>query len=148
MIEAAVERKKIIGSVRGLDVYKLSFDASMRIYEKSNWMKITSAFSLCLLTWKEKPTRSVNNTSGSSFVKRRPDPNYMNNYRWNKVRELENRYKEKSLRRMSRKESIDIFLNLYQFSQKMPDKKHCTTFDSVKIGSLIRIHSLANKVRQ
>jgi len=46
MIEATVERKKILGSVKDLDVYKLSFDASMRIYEISKTFPKEETYSL------------------------------------------------------------------------------------------------------
>lgn len=72
----------------------------------------------------------------------------MNSHRWNKVREFEARYKEKSLRRMSEKKSLRIFLNMYQFSQKILDKKYYFSLDPVKIRSLVRKHSIAGKVRQ
>ena len=56
----------------------------------------------------------------------------MNNHRWNKVREFEARYKEKSLRRMSQKESLGIFFSLYQFGQELLDKKYYSTLDRAK----------------
>ena len=71
----------------------------------------------------------------------------MNNHRWNKVREFETRYKEKSLRRMSQKESLGIFFNLYQFSQELLDKKYYSILDREKIKSLVRIHFLAKGVK-
>jgi len=71
----------------------------------------------------------------------------MNNHQWDKVRESETRYKEKSLRRMSQKESLGIFLGLYQFGQELLDKKYYSTFDQAKIKSLIRIHSFAKEVK-
>ena len=71
----------------------------------------------------------------------------MNNRRCDKIREFETRYKEKSLRRISRKESIGIFLDLYQFGQKLLDKKYYSTLDDVKIQSFIRVHFLANEVK-
>ncbi|MBU4305471.1 MAG: hypothetical protein KJ893_07630 [Candidatus Omnitrophica bacterium] len=71
----------------------------------------------------------------------------MNNHRWDKVREIETRYKEKLLRRMSRKESIAIFLSLYQLGRELLNKKYYSTLDRVKIKSLIRIHFLDKKVK-
>lgn len=65
----------------------------------------------------------------------------MNDHRWDKVREFEARYKGRSLRRMSQKESLGIFLSLYQFGQELLDKKYYSTLDQTKIKSLIRIHS-------
>ncbi len=71
----------------------------------------------------------------------------MNNHRWDKVREFETGYKEKLLRRMSQKESMNIFLGLYQFGQELGDKKYYSTLDQVKIKSLIYIHYLGKKVK-
>ena len=42
---------------------------------------------------------------------------------------------------MSQKESLGIFLSLYQFGQELLDKKYYSTLDQAKIKSLIRIHS-------
>ncbi|OGW78020.1 MAG: hypothetical protein A3I73_06035 [Omnitrophica bacterium RIFCSPLOWO2_02_FULL_45_16] len=72
----------------------------------------------------------------------------MNNHQWDKIRKFESRYKEKSLRRMSEKKSLGIFLDMYQFSQKILDKKYYFSLDPVKVRSLIRKHSIAGKVRQ
>ena len=72
-------------------------------------------------------------------------PMLTNNHRWDKVRKFEDRYKKKSLRRMSQKESLGIFLGLYQFGQELLDEKYYSTLDQVKIESLIRIHSLPRK---
>ena len=48
---------------------------------------------------------------------------------------------------MSQKESLGIFLGLYQFGQELLDKKYYSTFDQAKIKSLIRIHSFAKEVK-
>lgn len=71
----------------------------------------------------------------------------MNNHRWDKIKEFETRYKEKSLRRMSQKESLGIFFSLHQFSQKLRDKKYYSILDREKIKSLVRIHFLARGVK-
>lgn len=71
----------------------------------------------------------------------------MNNHRWDKIKEFETRQKEKSLRRMSQKESLGIFFSLYQFSQKLRDKKYYSILDREKIKSLVRIHFLARGVK-
>ena len=48
---------------------------------------------------------------------------------------------------MSQKESLDIFLGLYQFGQELLDKKYYSTLDQAKIKSLIQIHSFAKEVK-
>jgi hypothetical protein len=49
---------------------------------------------------------------------------------------------------MSEKKSLGIFLDMYQFSQKILDKKYYFSLDPVKIRSLVRKHSISGKVRQ
>lgn len=48
---------------------------------------------------------------------------------------------------MSQKESLGIFFSLYQFSQKLRDKKYYSILDREKVKSLIRIHFLARGVK-
>ncbi|GEM_PF-5528902 len=72
----------------------------------------------------------------------------MKNHRWDKVRKLEDNYKAKFLRLMSREKSFKIFLGLYQLGQEVTDKKYYSTLDPVKIKSLVQIRSLANKLKQ
>ncbi|MBI5416270.1 MAG: hypothetical protein HZA29_05595 [Candidatus Omnitrophica bacterium] len=71
----------------------------------------------------------------------------MNNHRWDKVREFETRYNKKSLRRMSEKESLAIFLDLYQSGQNLPDNKYYSTLNLEKIEALAGIHSLAKDIK-
>lgn len=71
----------------------------------------------------------------------------MNNHSWSKVREFEYGYKKKSLRRMSQKESLGIFLDLYQLSQELRDKKHYSTLNRAKIKSLGCIQLLSKGIK-
>ena len=75
-------------------------------------------------------------------------PNLMMNDRWRKIKEFEIRHKRKFLRRMSEKESLDIFLDLYQSGQDLLDKKYYSILNLEKIKALTRIHSLARDIKQ
>lgn len=72
----------------------------------------------------------------------------MMNDRWRKIKEFEIRHKRKFLRRMSEKESLDIFLDLYQSGQDLQDKKYYSILNLKKIKALARIHSLARDLKQ
>lgn len=71
----------------------------------------------------------------------------MNNHSWSKVMEFEAGYKKRSLRRMSQKESLGIFLDLYQFSQELRDKKRYSTLNMAKIKSLGCIQLLSKGIK-
>ncbi len=71
----------------------------------------------------------------------------MINDRWHKIRKFEIRYKRESLRRMSEKESLDIFFDLYESGQELLDKKYYSTLNLEKIKALARIHSLTKDIK-
>lgn len=76
-----------------------------------------------------------------------PLPYFMMNDRWHKIKKFEIRYKKKFLRQMGEKESLDIFLDLYQSGQDLLDKKYYSTLNLEKIKALARIHSLARDIK-
>jgi hypothetical protein len=49
---------------------------------------------------------------------------------------------------MSEKESLDIFLDLYQSGQDFVDRKYYSTLNAEKIKALSRVHSLAKGIKQ
>jgi hypothetical protein len=71
----------------------------------------------------------------------------MINDRWHKIREFEIRYKRESLRRMSEKESLDIFFDLYESGQKLLDKniiQLLTWKKSKHLPEFIRLPRISN----
>lgn len=62
--------------------------------------------------------------------------------RWEALGRLESAYRTAELRRMSVKESLRIFKDLYDFGMKTADKRRLFTVDMDKIRSIMHIHKL------
>jgi len=67
--------------------------------------------------------------------------------RWKELGRMESRYRTADLRRMSVKESLRIFKDLYEFGMRTGDKRRLFTVDMDKIRSIMRIHRLLGTVR-
>ena len=66
--------------------------------------------------------------------------------RWNSLINLETKYKESFLKKLSVKDSLKIFLSLYRLGQKLSDKNYHKKLNLEKIRNLSKVHLIFMKV--
>lgn len=66
---------------------------------------------------------------------------------WDLVHKFEDKYKKSFLRNLTIKDSLAVFLDLYQFSYRLVNKKKVFGFNTDKMEALCKIHSIFNKVK-
>lgn len=72
----------------------------------------------------------------------------MKNRHWDILGNFEYKHKKQFLKKLTFKESIKIFTNLYQFFQKIVPKEDYQKINLRKIQTLSKVHSMFMKVKQ
>ena len=62
-------------------------------------------------------------------------------HRWRLLREFEDEQRNRTLKQLTEKKSLEIFDNLYQFSRAFVNKGYYKKLDLIKIRALATVHS-------
>ena len=66
--------------------------------------------------------------------------------RWNTLHDFEHKQKELFLKKLTMNESLNIFQNLYQFSQTINCRRYYNKLGFKKINTLSKVHFMFMKV--
>jgi len=69
------------------------------------------------------------------------------NYKWNILHKFEDEYRRKFLSRLNTKESIGIFMDMFQFAQSFSVRRELKKINIRRAKLLGRVHSMFNKVK-
>ncbi len=67
---------------------------------------------------------------------------------WQAYHNFEEKEKTFFLRKMSRKDSVNMLRQFYKFADGLKGKSHFTGIDKAKIKHLARVHAMFNKVKE